>query len=242
MARLGDQLQDLLHRQDVRISELADLSQVALSDRPVANSHEAKLLIRELNKLSSGDLATLKSWTNPGSNSPNVETVEARFGSFEVPPLNGSYFGSNLFVATYPQDLTNATDTLLTTVFQDSIVNNSSFIIWHDEANYQFKINPVFSNVSNKILLVQGVFYHEPSASVFRMLYMDWYRKSDDTSLQTVSLIYAIQAARTLHFNLVLQLNDFTEDPAGLYFTIRGRQDNGSTQGVALTVLFSRFL
>jgi hypothetical protein len=177
-----------------------------------------------------------------GNSDMTVGTINARFGNYDVPPLNTSFFGSDWLAASWPQTLTNNTDTQLTTVFEDSRVNPQSIISWYDESNYLFQISPAFSKTTPLVAYFFGNWLWQNASSTYRELSIIWKRKSDDTTYKTVAIYSNDEASWCGPFGNLIQFNDFDEDPATLYFQINAKHIAGTDQGLQFFCCFQRIL
>jgi len=172
-----------------------------------------------------------------GQSDINVDEIMAKSGSFEIQPLNASYYGFNIFDASFPQDIPNDTVTVLDDAFKQNIETPNSIVRYYDKSSGKFEISPVFSKSGNRLLGVSGSF--QAQVSVRAESYLHWRLKSDDSHYAYLDLA-RIPDAGMFVFNRCQMLSDFDVLLDSLYFQIEFWHLRGSSMGVGASVLFHR--
>lgn len=178
--------------------------------------------------------SSVSTWLK-GSSSPSFENVTVKSSSFEVPPFNGSFFGSNWGASASNQTIPSGTGgsgpggytPLDTNTFISETVYPDSFIVWYDKTASEFHVNPSFASKNARSFMLMGN-YITGSAPQDVDYFIQFYNKSDDST--------ATNGAATLQnavdnligsFSKVIAMQDFTDNPGGLYFKLFARHATG---------------
>jgi hypothetical protein len=176
-------------------------------------------------------------------NDLSVGLIKARRGQFDTPPISGSLYTTSDFTA-FGQSFVNNTNTVLTSVWEESYENQDSIVFAYDLPNGKFQFNPILVTNNKAVLVLIGHMDFNlgiSAASVIETnMWVEFFRKSDDTSI----FLLPLAGLRGISFSFfeVLSINNVQLGGiplANTYFTINVRQENGSDLlGCANVVFF----
>jgi len=164
MPRFGDTIETLLKRQDMAMEEVRQAAGMNTPYAPVWQSADARELVREMNEFGLRE-DVYQAWLKTGSKDSDFNTISARFGKFDVIPIEAMFA-----FATTTQSIPDSTVTDLSF----NLERNSNFFVLDEDDT---KI--AMSATDSRTIGIIGTIHWTNNATGRRYIKVSFYDEAD---------------------------------------------------------------
>jgi hypothetical protein len=139
-------------------------------------------------------------WLPNGGDNPAFNSFSTQTGTMDIPPYYASSFGQ--LVGDTEQTFNDGAETKLTAFTRWSALDGNSAVVWYNQTNSQFQINPIYAGRASGYILLTFNLWWDGTFPTTDQLAIKFYNKSDDSYVG--GLIMHVNASKQFASDVLL--------------------------------------